>query len=425
MKNYTEIKGMFEQRRLVRLGKIRLGLKKINPRTKKEYPSETDYFVCPPEVEKEFGKKPKEIEIMIASADRSLTIPYSLTRYGSGAGVKCKGNKETANEKQKDGTWKDRNCPCDKLEKGDCKMTGHFQFIIPSVNMAACYQISTTSYRSIQEILNGLQAIEDFFKRPCDEIALYPDEEVLGKWRSPILMRRIEGQTHHDDKKQTHYPIQIYPKVDPKYVNYLMECQKRTLESKRVFLPAPEEKNPTLDPIDILEEEGITDMEDKKELTPGPAENKPGSKPEPAPAETAKEKKADTPPPAGKPSTKGQWAALHMHEDRLGIDIHKEYKVESFKKFSYDKAVKVIKELEVRPNKKAKDKKSKTEPKDSTKRIPETIDECMGAILSFAKQLGESEEEAKKGIKNKCGDTPTLAQLQSIYKMYARQMRGE
>ena len=41
------IKGLSEQRRLPRLGKIRLGVKKKNQKGI-EYPASTDYFVCPP-----------------------------------------------------------------------------------------------------------------------------------------------------------------------------------------------------------------------------------------------------------------------------------------------------------------------------------------------------------------------------------------
>jgi len=46
---FTRIKGLSSIRRLPRLGKIRLGIKKVTAKGK-EYPSETDYFVCPAEV---------------------------------------------------------------------------------------------------------------------------------------------------------------------------------------------------------------------------------------------------------------------------------------------------------------------------------------------------------------------------------------
>ena len=55
---FTKIKGLSDKRRLPRLGKIRLGVKAISQKSGKEYPKETDYFVCPPEVQAVYGEKP-------------------------------------------------------------------------------------------------------------------------------------------------------------------------------------------------------------------------------------------------------------------------------------------------------------------------------------------------------------------------------
>lgn len=443
MKSFTEIKGMFDQKRLVRLGSIRLGLKKKTAKGV-EYPTETNYFVCPPEVQAVYGKEPKEMEIQIASADRSLTIPYSYTLYGSGAGVKCKGNGETANEKQKDGTWKEITCPCKKLEtqKNGCKMRGHFQFIIPAVNLAACFQLSTTSFRSVSEILNGLDCIESFFRKPCDQIPLYPDDKEPGKFRSPIMMRRIEGQTHHDDKKQTHYPVQIYPKVDPKYVNFIMECNKKIL----VSLPAPKESNPIFDAVDVIEEKGIIDEEDLKNVTPSDSDsrkqigNKASDTPELPPEEETKKESTTTPPAEEKAvesqnevkmSTLDQQSSIHMLSGKAKIDVYEKYGVESTKDFTYDKAEKVKKELSDIANEQVKNKK-KAEPKQNTKKtdikdkdLPKTIEECRLAISSFVNILGLDEEKVDKDIEKMCGENPTLPQLHSIYKQFANKAQAK
>ena len=64
------IKGVSEVVRLPRLGKIRLGVKRENS-TGTPYPSPTDYFVCPDEVRKVFGEKPKELRIMFPTEDES------------------------------------------------------------------------------------------------------------------------------------------------------------------------------------------------------------------------------------------------------------------------------------------------------------------------------------------------------------------
>ena len=54
----SPIKGISEIVRLPRLGKIRLGIKEEGA-DGKLYPTPTDYFVCPDEVKKVFGEKPK------------------------------------------------------------------------------------------------------------------------------------------------------------------------------------------------------------------------------------------------------------------------------------------------------------------------------------------------------------------------------
>src|SRR3990167_6183180 len=90
------IKGLSEQRRLPRLGKIRLGIKKISQRTGKEFPTETSYFVVPPEVAKIYGETPTELDVMIPVEDASVRIPQAYEMYGSGKGLKCIGDGELA-----------------------------------------------------------------------------------------------------------------------------------------------------------------------------------------------------------------------------------------------------------------------------------------------------------------------------------------
>ena len=129
---FSRVKGISDRRRMPRLGKIRLGIKKKSLKTGNEYPVEVDYFVCPPEVQKVFGDKPKEIEIMFPINDPSVVFPQALTYYGKSKGVKCKGNNECAMEKNEEtGTWKERECPCEKYKKG-CDLRGHLLFLICS-----------------------------------------------------------------------------------------------------------------------------------------------------------------------------------------------------------------------------------------------------------------------------------------------------
>jgi len=62
------IKGLSEQLRLPRRGKIRLGEKKKSEKTGKTYPISLDYFVVPDEVKKVYGEKPRKLDIMRGEA---------------------------------------------------------------------------------------------------------------------------------------------------------------------------------------------------------------------------------------------------------------------------------------------------------------------------------------------------------------------
>ena len=77
---FTRIKGVSDQRRLPRLGKIRLGVK-ATAKSGKEYPVEKDYFVVPPEVAAIYGEQPKELDVMLPVNDPEVCFP--IYRIGS------------------------------------------------------------------------------------------------------------------------------------------------------------------------------------------------------------------------------------------------------------------------------------------------------------------------------------------------------
>jgi len=91
----TTIKGLSDKRRLPRLGIIRLGIKKKSAKGV-EYPAEVDYFVVPPEVQKLYGEKPKELDVMIPLNEIEAVFPCAYKHYGSSKGLKCSGDGEKA-----------------------------------------------------------------------------------------------------------------------------------------------------------------------------------------------------------------------------------------------------------------------------------------------------------------------------------------
>jgi hypothetical protein len=250
---YSRVKGISERRRLPRLDKIRMGIKKKSEKTGKEYPAETEYFVCPKEVQKVFGEKPTELEIMFPIDNLDVIFPQAYTMYGKTAGVKCKGDGETAMRKNEEsGLWEEVTCPCPYLDKKKCSLRGHLQFMIPKVNMGGVYQLDTGSYNSTVDVNSGL-----------DYIA-----ELVGRFNMiPLVLKRIPRETHAEGSKQTHYTLMVELRATLEEINMIKENPDRIFQRKddaltpvmgltakaQYSLPQPEEINPALDPGGVTE----------------------------------------------------------------------------------------------------------------------------------------------------------------------------
>jgi len=250
----TRIKGLSDKRRLPRLGKIRLGIKKKSSKTGAEYPAETPYFVVPPEVQKVYGDKPTEIDVMLPLDDLDSVFPVSYKFYGSGKGLKCNGDGEIAycvDEKTKE--MAERKCPCENLDNGKCKQSGSLSVMLQKINVGGVYQINTSSFNSIVDLASGI----DYVKALIGRVAMVP-----------LKLRRVATETHHDEKKQTHYTLQLILDANIDAINQLRGDTMRVLEhTSRIALPEPENVNPELDPVDV-----IVDEEDIPEATGQPPE---------------------------------------------------------------------------------------------------------------------------------------------------------
>lgn len=254
---YTEIKGLSDKRRLPRLGKIRLGLKALSKNSGKEYPTETPYFVCPPEVMKIYGEKPTELDVLFPVEDTAITIPQAYEWYGTGKGLKCIGNGETS-LRMDDKTFEmtERECPCEYLESGTCKQRMHLRVILPKVNVGGVYQIDTSSFNSIIDINSSV----DYIRALVGRIALVP-----------LKLKRVKTETHHEGKKQNHYTLKLELEADINFINTLRENTARILMTTN-SLPAPVTENPELN------DEGTTTITEE-EAAKLNKERNPGGKP--------------------------------------------------------------------------------------------------------------------------------------------------
>lgn len=194
------IKGLTNQRRMPRLGKIHLGVKVEKKNDKGEvvgnYPRAVDYFVCPPEVTAVYGEKPRELDIMFPVEDPAKFAPHHYKLYSKfrglvckGDGVKCmrlvdKSNGDFTHRDTKETVMSEMTCDgreCPQYKEAKCKELMMLQFFLPNVPGLGVYQLDTTSYHSIVAV-NSAVAYEDIeTKTPagivrgiCNRVSMIP-----------------------------------------------------------------------------------------------------------------------------------------------------------------------------------------------------------------------------------------------------------
>jgi len=195
----TGIRGITDRpRRAPRLGKIKLG-RLVALANGKERPEATSHFVVPEEVAAVYGDEPTSIDIIFPSDDLDIVAPYNLKQYGSGSGLKCKGDGENASalldigklkkyqkatgfdglpstrptepppkdlwDAKPDATreWAHIPCfglgydgtpACPMIESKACRSVMHLQFILPKVPGVGIWQMDIGSPISIGNMLD-------------------------------------------------------------------------------------------------------------------------------------------------------------------------------------------------------------------------------------------------------------------------------
>lgn len=389
---FARVKGVSERRRLPRLGKVRLGVKVVSPKTGNEYPKETDYFVCPPEVQKIYGEQPKELDVMFAINDPEVIFPQSYCWYGSSKGIKCKGDGERAMRATEDG-FKEIECPCEKLESKECQFRAHLMVILYKVSLGGVYQIDLGSFHSTIDINSGL----DYTAALIGRFAMVP-----------FKLRRVEKETHHDGKKQIHYTLILTPEVDLNSLNELRGDTQRVLTGPRYVLPAPENLNPQFDNGAVIVEEA---EETKSEPEASEAQgNSQAPAPDPGQVERSEEKSLDDQilellEKAELPGT--QKEALKRELPELGIKT-KEARLEWLRGLTEKEA-----EHPEAAKEAAEEKKAEKESERGTGEEPKATDEDRDDILNLL-EFAEPPEERGEAIKTELKDKLTKARAEEL-----------
>ncbi|KKL72922.1 hypothetical protein LCGC14_2080060 [marine sediment metagenome] len=296
MKQYTRIKADWTQRQMMpRLGKIRLGIKKVSQRTGKEYPVEVPYFVVPPEVAEIYGQQPTILDIMFPTEDEFAVFPQALKWYDRAASdpassviLRCKGDHETAVRRKADlaegspevmEELPNENvlvkCPCALLEKGDCKQAGNLMVVLPHVSVSGVYQIDTGSKQN----MNYINSYMSQWLRP-----------MLNRisW-VPLLLKRVQETTiDKEQKKRSHYYLKLDMNMNLEQVAELREKTRMILiKASRIALPRPVDEGIDTAPGAVVIEGEV----EEEETSPTP----------PAEAPAKEELAAAGPPPLDTP----------------------------------------------------------------------------------------------------------------------------
>lgn len=180
------IKGLSEQIRMPRIGKIHLGIKVTNKQGV-EYPKAVDYFVFPEkdalggehleQLVKEFGEKPKELQIIFPIENVEGIASQYYRCYSKSRGLICRGDGETCmrlidistgdlptpdsvGTTLKEMPCKGKECP-DYGEK--CREVMNLQFMLPKISGLGVWQIDTSSINSIRNINSSLEMIRSVY----------------------------------------------------------------------------------------------------------------------------------------------------------------------------------------------------------------------------------------------------------------------
>ncbi len=245
------IKGVTEVVRLPRLGKIRLGIKKENA-SGVSYPFQTEYFVCPEEVRKVFGEKPRELRIMFPTDDQTQWASQYLRCYSASRGLVCRGDGETAvakidvrtgeiaSKESAETEMKEITCnpaKCAYYQKAQCRRVMNLQFLLPDCPGFGVYQLDTSSFFSIVNVNSSLELI----RGTCGRLSMLP-----------LSLKLIGQEVQPEGKKKT---VRVLSMTAP---YSLAEIQRyaQIPPGQALLLPPPDNEAPDdLFPDEILGKE--------------------------------------------------------------------------------------------------------------------------------------------------------------------------
>lgn len=260
------------------IGTIRLGVK-VKTNSGAERPDNADHFVIhdAPQLERVYGKQPKEIDVVFPSDDLDQSVPTWLMWWRPGAkdksgksisGVlRCKGNGPSDDGQPGTAQWFDKRdpatgvvparpclgaaCPDWNDAKGNrqCKPNMKIYVYLPKVSPFGIFQISTTSWTTIKSLYDQLNWLKKLNNGRIGGICF-----KLVKEQKSFTKFDANGR----EQKMAQWVVLIRPNENPLEISgmsqsiQLLEQSKIAWQAPPQLLEAPIEDVPHLDVAEQL-----------------------------------------------------------------------------------------------------------------------------------------------------------------------------
>ena len=315
--------------RIPRLGVIHLGVK-AKTQSGKEYPQKVDYFAVHEDdhtsaeaveaFRKAYGEKPRELDILIPAEDEQLWMPTDLKAYKSGVGLWCKGPGQNDDDTPglavrvydpEDRTLDGLAIPqgtrpgamisvplchtetCPLYQSKKCRLISRMQFMLPEVSGLGCWQLTTSSFNSVQNVRGGVAFIRSFTAGRIAGI--------------PLKLRLTPQKSTADGQAVTIYVLQLAN--EHVRLADVLAASRKTWEQV-LALPEPGDYDDEI-PADHFPAEADAQRTIDAEVASPPAPATPAAPPEAAAPDAAPEA------PAAPPAAKGRSLPLADLEDEM------------------------------------------------------------------------------------------------------------
>ena len=288
----NHIAGMFDSRRMPRLGKVRLGHLVPNASGNGQHPEELPYFRFDdetlerwPTIRELYGDEPTRLDVCFPAEDNHANFGQNYKLYGH-SGLKCRGDGSTAYRRycskchemscqcHAPTQYEIVPCPCDLLDpdltpnaNNRCSLVGTIRFFLYKITMAGVFEITTGSKNSVVDVLSGMDMARAIVGRLANvpavlerkPMTVHPNGRTATKHTLSLLLPDELAQVERMLNEPTARALFALPPSRDEAQDY-QELTGRALpppanydaETGEVFEPEPPPRSVNAEPVDDM-----------------------------------------------------------------------------------------------------------------------------------------------------------------------------